>query len=142
VLCTFFAVPGVVDADDLDPKPVNAIPALGVGLAVALTVGAARRAGAGFAPRRSGDPWRIVAAVVVVLLSLPWIAAEAGFHLPGGVFLTDEPYAEPGKPPTASVHLGHHHGLMGATLVLSALLLSARGSSATGSAASTRCSSR
>jgi hypothetical protein len=123
-LCAVFAWPGVADADDLDAKPVNAIPALGVCLAVALTVAAGRRAGAGFAPHRSGDRLRIVAAVVVVLASLPWIAAEAGFYLPGGVFLTDEPYAEPHKAPTASVHLGHHHGLMGATLVLSALLLS------------------
>jgi len=123
-LCAVFAWPGVVDADDLDAKPVNAIPVLGVCLAVALTVAAARRAGPGFAPRRSGDALRIVAAVAVALVSLPWIAAEAGFHLPGGVFLTDEPYAEPHQPPTASVHLGHHHGLLGATLVLSALLLS------------------
>ena len=123
-LCAVFGWPGVVDADDLDAKPVNAIPALGVCLAVALTVAAARSSGAGLAPSRSGDALRIVAAAAVVLVSLPWIAAEAGFHLPGGVFLTDEPYAEPHQPPTASVHLGHHHGLLGATLVLSALLLS------------------
>ena len=123
-LCAVFAWPGVVDADDLDPKPVNAIPALGVLLVAGLTVVAARQAGAGFAPRRSGDGARIAAAIAVVLVSLPWLTAELGFHLPGGVFLTDDPYAEPGEGVTAAVHLGHHHGFMGALLVLSALLLS------------------
>ena len=123
-LCAVFAWPGVVDADDLDPKAVNAIPALGVLLVAGLTVAAARRAGTGFAPRRSGDGVRLAVAVAVVLVSLPWITAELGFHLPGGVFLTDDPYAEPGEGVTAAVHLGHHHGTMGALLVLSALLLS------------------
>ena len=123
-LCAVFAWPGVVDADDLDPKAVNAIPALGVVLVAGLTVAAARRAGAGLAPRRSGDGIRITVGVAVVLVSLPWIAAELGLHLPGGVFLTDDPYAEPGEGLTAAVHLGHHHGFMGALLVLFALLLS------------------
>ena len=123
-LCAIFAWPGVVEADDLDPKLVNVLPALGVVLAAGLTVAAARRAGARFAPRRSGDRLRIAVAVAVVLVSLPWITAEAGVHLPGGVFLTDEPYAEPGEGVTAAVHLGHHHGFMGTLLVLIALLLS------------------
>jgi hypothetical protein len=123
-LCAVFAWPGVVDADDLDVKLVNAVPALGVVLVLLLTLVAATRSGYGFAPRRSGDGLRIAAAIAVVLVSLPWIAGEVGFHLPGGVFLTDELYAEPGEPPAAAVHLGHHHGFMGALLVLSALLLS------------------
>jgi len=113
-LCAVFAWPGVVDADDLDAKAVNAIPALGVALVVGLTVAAARRAGAGLAPRRSGDGVRVAVAIAVVVVSLPWIAAE----------LTDDLYAEPGEGLTAAVHLGHHHGLMGALLVLFALLLS------------------
>ncbi|MGH3133536.1 MAG: hypothetical protein ACRDNY_07325 [Gaiellaceae bacterium] len=117
-------VPVTVDPGDLDARPRNALPALGVVLAVVLTVAAARRAGAGPAPRRAGDPLRVAVAVAVVLVSLPWLTAEAGFHLPGGVFLTDEPYAEPGEAPTAAVHLGHHHGFAGTLLVLSALLLS------------------
>jgi hypothetical protein len=62
--------------------------------------------------------------VLVVLVSLPWIAADVGVHFPQGVFLTTKLYAEPGKPPTAAVHLGHHHGMMGALLILAALLLS------------------
>jgi hypothetical protein len=123
-LCAVFFIPGVVDQHDLDARPVNALPAIGVALALSLTVWAARQAGAGFAPARRSDRIRIAVAVLVVLVSLPWITAELGFHLPGGVFLTDELYAEPGKAPTAAVHLGHHHGFMGTLLVLSALMLS------------------
>lgn len=123
-LCAFVAVPGVVDQSDLDARPVNVIPALGVALALSLTLAAARRAGTGFAPSRGEDRWRVVVAIVVVLVSLPWFTAELGFHLPGGVFLTDEPYAEPGEPLLAAVHLGHHHGLAGTLFVLSALVLS------------------
>jgi hypothetical protein len=123
-LCAVFALPGVVDPDDLDARAVNAIPAFGVLLSLALTVAAARVAGIGFAPRRRGDPLRVAVALVTVLVSLPWIAAEVGVHFPQGVFLTTELYAEPGEPPTAAVHLGHHHGWTGALLVLSALVLS------------------
>lgn len=123
-LCAVIVWPGVVDSGDLDAKAVNAIPALGVALALALTIAAATRVGAGFSPERRGDPIRIAVAVVAILVSLPWTTAELGFHFPGDVFLTEEPYAEPGKLPTAAVHLGHHHGLMGTLLVLSALLLS------------------
>ncbi len=123
-LCAVFFIPGVVDQHDLDARPVNAFPAIGVVLAFSLTVWATRHAGAGFAPRLEGDPIRIAFAALVVVVSLPWITAELGFHLPGGVFLTDDLYAEPGQAPTAAVHLGHHHGLMGSLLVLSALILS------------------
>jgi len=123
-LCAVLAFPGVIDQDDLEAKPVNAVPALGVLLAFVLTVYAARRAGASFAPARNGDSFRIAVAAVTVLVSLPWIAADVGWHFPQGVFMTTKLYAEPGQPPTAAVHLGFHHGLMGALLVLSALLLS------------------
>ena len=123
-LCAVFFVPGVVDQHDLDARPVNALPAIGVVLAFSLTIWATRVAGPGFTPRLRGDPIRIVVAVLVVLVSLPWITAELGFHLPGGVFMTDDLYAEPGEAPMAAVHLGHHHGLMGSLLVWSALVLS------------------
>lgn len=123
-LALFSLVPFVVDPGDLDARPANVLPAMGVGIAAALTMAAARRAGVGFAPSRAGDRVRIGVALVVVLVSLPWITAELGFHFPGDVFLTEELYAEPGEAPTAAVHLGHHHGLAGALLVLAALLLS------------------
>lgn len=124
VLCALIAWPGVLDPNDLDARWVNVLPAAGVALAVGLTIAATRVAGAGFAPRRRRDPVRMAVAVATVLVSLPWIAAEVGWHLPQGVFLTTTLYAEPGQPPTAAVHLGHHHGWAGALLVLSVLLLS------------------
>jgi hypothetical protein len=124
VLCAFVAVPGVVDQSDLDARPVNGAPAIGVVLALSLTLAAARRAGTDLAPERRGDRWRIAAAVVALLVSLPWLTAELGFHLPGGVFMSDELHVEPGELPTVAVHLGHHHGLAGTLFVLSALVLS------------------
>lgn len=113
-----------VDQNDLDARWINAVPAVGVALALALTVAAARRAGMSFAPRRPGDPVRLVAAAIVLVLSLPWIAAELGFHLPGDVFLGEELYAEEEGRAFAAVHLGHHHGGDGSLLVVTALLLS------------------
>jgi hypothetical protein len=117
-------VPFVVDPGDLDARPQNVLPALGVGLALALTTTAARLAGTAFEPWLSSDSLRVTAAIVVILVSLPWFTAEAGFHFPGDVFLGEEPFSEPGNPLAASVHLGHHHGFAGTLFVLGALLLS------------------
>ncbi|CAN5258898.1 hypothetical protein BH09ACT13_BH09ACT13_04900 [soil metagenome] len=72
----------MVDQDDLDARWINAIPALGVLLGLVLTAWAAQRAGSSFAPRGPGDRARLVVAVLVIALSLPWVAAEVGFHLP------------------------------------------------------------
>jgi hypothetical protein len=120
-LCAVTAWPGVVDQDDLDARWVNALPALGVVLALGLTLAAARGAGAGLRARLPGDPVRVVVALVVLVASLPWLSAELGFHLPGDVFLGEE---IPKGESLAAVHLGHHHGEDGAVLLLSALLLS------------------
>jgi hypothetical protein len=117
-------IPWFVDQDDLDARWVNAIPALGVLVALGLTVAAARRAGAALAPRRPWDRGRVVFTAVVALVSLPWIAAELGFHFPGDVFMGEELGAENDGSTIAAVHLGHHHGTDGALLVLTALLLS------------------
>jgi hypothetical protein len=117
-------VPLTVDQDDLDVRWRNAIPIVGVVLALALTIAATRRAGASFAPRRPGDTVRAVAAAVVLIVSLPWLSAELGFQLPGDFFLGEEPYPEKDGTVIAAVHLGHHHGGDGTMLVLTALLLS------------------
>ncbi len=117
-------IPRFVDQDDLDARLVNAIPALGVAIALVLTVAAARRAGASFAPRRPWDGWRIGIAACVVIVSLPWIAAELGFHFPGDFFMGEEVGRERDGTLIAAVHLGHHHGTDGALLVLTSLLLS------------------
>ena len=66
----------------------------------------------------------MIVAVVVALLSLPWIAAELGFHFPGDLFTGEELGREADGTTIAAVHLGHHHGTDGALLVGTALLLS------------------
>ncbi|MDQ3866804.1 MAG: hypothetical protein M3304_08235 [Actinomycetota bacterium] len=125
-LCLVVAVPGVVEQDDLDAKPANIVPALGVALAFALTIAAWRRTGAGAPPGRlPGDPIRVAVALALVLAAAPWIAAEIGVYAGlGGVFMAGEVVPEPGHPGLRAVHLGHHHGLDGVLLALSALALS------------------
>jgi hypothetical protein len=123
-LCAVVAWPGVVDQGDLDARWVNAIPAVGVGLAVGLTISAALRAGTGIAPRLPLDAIRVATAVVALIASIPWIAAELGFYLPEGVWIMERPGREADGAFIAAVHLGHHHGLDGTLVALSALLLS------------------
>jgi hypothetical protein len=110
-LCAVVAWPGVVDQADLDAKWSNAIPALGVLLALAFSV----------RPGRDRHPLgrsRLAAVAILAVLGLPWLAAEAGLHFGAGVFLTDKVYEG-----HAAVHLGHHHGTDGILLATSALLL-------------------
>ena len=116
--------PFVVDQDDLDAQWGNALPALGVALALGLTIAAWRRGGASYAPRAVGDPLRIAVAIVVIVLSLPWFAADLGFHFPGDVFMGEERFEEADGSVIAAVHLGQHHGQYGTLMLLSALLLS------------------
>ena len=117
-------IPWFVDQGDLDARWVNAIPAFGVLIAGGLAAAATSRVGISFAPRLPGDRLRVIAAVVVLLLSLPWLTAELGFHFPGDVFMGEELGRESDGRVIAAVHLGHHHGTDGALLVLTALLLS------------------
>jgi hypothetical protein len=124
--------PGVVSQADLDAKPVNALAGLGVLTAVALTVLSAIRLDRPVRPlRQRGDVLRAVLAVVAVAVGLPWMAADLGFFLNGVAVLgslfqsgqyVHHPSGLPPFPP--AVHHGHHHGMDGVLLVLSALLLS------------------
>ena len=129
-LCLVVVVPGVVDQSDLDAKWVNAIPALGVALALGLTIAVARRRGiGGWRERVPGDWLRLAAASVVAVISVPWLFAELGFYaddLPGlgSLVYAQEVVPEPGQPALRAVHLGHHHGTDGALLALVALALS------------------
>ena len=123
-MCAVTAWPGVVDEADLDARAVNIVPAIGLCLAVALTVAAASRAGGGFAPGRTFDRVRIAVAIAVLVLSLPWLAAELGVYLPDVVFLTGRDIAQVDGTRHVAVHHGHHHGLDGALLMITALLLS------------------
>jgi hypothetical protein len=108
--------PGVVTQADLDARPVNAIAAAGVAIAIALSLGRTRPLG-----RAPGDRMCIAAAALLLLAALPWEAADLGLYLPGDVFLSAQ---HPGGSPLAAVHHGHHHGMDGTLLVLTVLLLS------------------
>jgi hypothetical protein len=81
--------------------------------------------------RQSGDRLRVAVAVVALVVALPWLAAELGFFLDrvplvGRVYQTRKIWWET---PTLhhlipTVHHGHHHGMDGVLLLLTALLLS------------------
>lgn len=123
--------PGIVKESDLDAKPVNAVAGLGVLVALSLTLVAARRLGRSGRPaRQSGDWLRVLVAAAALALSVPWIGADLGLSFSdvpvlGSLYQTDELRAQPGVQELhPAVHHGHHHGMDGALLVLSALLLS------------------
>jgi hypothetical protein len=129
VLCWVVAVPGVVDQGDLDARPVNAIPALGVALALVLTIVAVAQRGLGTPVRRlRGDPVRLVVAGLLVLVGLPWFFADLGVyigHVPllGDLFMSNELAPTADNPNHRVVHLGQHHGAHGVYLGLTALAL-------------------
>ena len=113
-LCSVVFWPGVVNQYDLDARWVNALPAAGVVLAVALSLAAGLH--------RERVRLRAVPALLL-LLAIPWLAAELGFHLDGvpglrSIFLTGKVVGV-----RAAVHLGHHHGMDGVLLTFAALLL-------------------
>ncbi len=119
VLCAVTALPGVVDQDDLDAKPVNLLPAIGVAIAFALSLKAPwERIG-----RLRLDPVRVAIGVVVWLVALVWIAAVAGFYFPGDILLGEELRRGGDGRLGPAVHLGDHEGLDAALLVTSALVL-------------------
>ena len=123
VLCTPVFWPGVVDEANLDARPVNAIAGIGVLVALALSLLCGFR---GWSSNERGDGYRDVVGTIAVLVSLPWIFAELGFFLDGvpllrrvfetGVYRT--------RGAEVAVHHGHHHGLDGLLLLLTAIMLS------------------
>ena len=124
ILGAVVVAPGVVDKDDLDAKPVNALPAAGVALALTLSLLALRRGGLGyFAPRLRGDPVRLALSAVLLVAAIPWFFAELGFYAPWP-FYAEELSPEPGDPTLRAVHLGRHHGMDGVLLTLTVLALS------------------
>jgi hypothetical protein len=123
VLCTPVFWPGVVDEGNLDARPVNVIAGIGVLVALALSVLCRFR---GWSRGSRGDGVRDLVGTAAVLVSLPWLFAELGFFLDGvpllgRVFETGEYRARGAE---VAVHHGHHHGLDGLLLLLTALLLS------------------
>jgi hypothetical protein len=131
-LCATVAVPGVQTPGNLDAKWSNLPAVLGVALAFALTVWAGAR---GRPERvwttRAGDVARLATGTLVLFFASPYIAAELGFFLDGvpvlGWFFQTS-VRRPETPGSTvihpAVHHGHHHGLDGFLLVLTALLLS------------------
>jgi hypothetical protein len=121
--------PGVVDPADLDARPVNALAACGVAIALATTVLVWRRLGRERALDRAAAWLRAAIAVAVLVVAVPWIAAESGVSFAGvpglgTLYQTTELRTQPGSPaPHPAVHHGHHHGMDGALLVWTALLL-------------------
>jgi hypothetical protein len=125
-LCLVTAVPGVVETSDLDAKPVNIIPAIGVLIGLALTIVSLR-----FRERYRPLPWSnrdrfgLVLAIALTAISLPWILADLGvyvddFPLLGRIFMSTE---NPEGETLRAVHLGHHHGLDGLLFVVTSLTL-------------------
>jgi TolB protein len=129
-LCAAIFWPGVVQEADLDAKWSNVIAAAGVVLAFALTVRGARPVA--FAAWTRSDVWRCVLAAVVLFVSLPWVLAVLGLGVDsvpglGSIFYGEQLWAPLGESRLhEAVHPGEHHGLDGALLVLTALLLSRR----------------
>jgi hypothetical protein len=132
ILCATVAIPGVQDPNDLDAKWSNLPAFLGVLIAFGLTVwaGACGRREA-VRTRVAGDVARVATGAVALFFAAPYIAAELGFFLDGvpllgWIFQTGRPRPEtPGSSFIhAAVHHGHHHGLDGFLLTITALLLS------------------
>jgi len=128
LLCATIAWPGVITQSNLDAKPSNALAAVGVGIAVALTLAALRICGPGHRVRRRGDPAALVLVAAIGLAALPWIFANLGVYVgdvPGlhAVFMSKKILPEPGHPTLRAVHLGNHEGLDGWLLAVTALLL-------------------
>ena len=115
-----------VDQSDLDVKPLNAVPALGLALAMALVLAV----GVSDAREVRGDRVRIGLAAVLIFFCVPLIAAELGFFLDGvpllgGLFETGRLTTQPGVPGLHhAVHHGQHHGWQATMLSLTALAFS------------------
>ena len=131
VLCATVAIPGVQTPNDLDAKWANLPAVLGVAIAASLTAWAAARGRAEEVhTTRAGDVARLGTTLVVLFFATPYIAAELGFFLNGvpllgWIFQTGQLRPEPGGGAAhAAVHHGHHHGLDGFLLAVTALLLS------------------
>lgn len=115
-----------VDQGGMDAKPINALPALGIAIALGLT-GLALRAGpvGGWRPWTRRDGLSLVAGIAGVLGGLPVIFAQAGIYVadvPGlrSIFMSRA--VEDGQK-VVYVHIGNHHGFAGVFMLLAGLLL-------------------
>ena len=125
VLCATLPWPGVFREADLDARWINALPAVGVLIAIVLTA-VVGRSGAKWSGPQPGDWLRIVVAAGALFLALPWMAADLGFFLDGvpGLRSLFQTGVHPHAALLPAVHHGHHHGMDGVLLLLTAALLS------------------
>jgi hypothetical protein len=131
VFCAAVFWPGIVKQSNLDAKWANAVPAIGVAIAIGLTVVSLFALSASARPAwMPGDVMRIVLAIAAAAVAVPWIAADLGLYLDGvpvlrTIYLTGVLRHDPGATDLhPAVHHGHHHGMDGFILVFAALLLS------------------
>jgi hypothetical protein len=119
-------IPFTVDQGNLDARPRNAVPALGLALAIVLVLGV----GVSDARQKRGDRLRVGIAAVLIFFAAPLIAAELGFFLDGVPFLgwffeTGRITTQPGIAVAHhAVHHGQHHGWQNTMLALTALAFS------------------
>jgi hypothetical protein len=128
-LCATIALPGVIDPDHLDAKPVNAAAAVGVAVALGLTLLALGRTGLGHDPSFTrADLFWVLPFLVLLFGALPWVLANLGLYVgdvPGlhEIFMSKQIVPEAGHRHLAAVHLGNHDGLDGLLLSLCAVVL-------------------
>jgi hypothetical protein len=116
----------VVQQSDLDAKPANVMPALGVAIAIALTAWALRNGGLGRPMPWSGlDTAGAVIAAALLIMSVPWIFGLLGVYVDNipileRIYMSKEVVA---GHTSAAVHLGDHHGFNGTIFAVAALVL-------------------
>ena len=123
-------VTGGAEETEVEVRAVSALAILGVAIAAALTVTSARHGGVARIHRSiPGDRVRVGIAILIGLVSIPWLAADLGIavdQIPvfNRIFISEAVAPDPGHPkPFSAVHDGHHHGMDGVLIVWSALLL-------------------
>ena len=128
-LCATIALPGALDPNDLDARAANVPAAVGVLLALIVTLTAVGVRGTGQrAPLTRGDRLAIAAVPLLVIVAMPWILAGVGLYT-GDVPVLDDVYIskavvpEPGEPALRAVHLGNHEGIDGILLAATAFAL-------------------
>jgi hypothetical protein len=102
-------------------------------IAVGMTIVLARRGGVERPPpflAARGDRLRVGIVAVAVVLAVPWLLADLGVSFNGvpvlgTIWQTGELRSQPGVAGLhPAVHHGHHHGMDGVLLVVTALLVS------------------
>jgi hypothetical protein len=128
-LCATIALPGAINSEHVDAKPVNALAAVGVAIAFGLTLLALARTGRGEKPSFArADLYWVLPFLVLLFGALPWLLANLGFYVgdvPGlhAIFMSRQIVPEAGHRHLAAVHLGNHDGFDALLLALTSIVL-------------------